>query len=221
MSRVATGVYRGVPADQRRAERRARLMEAALDIMGTQGWSATTVRGVCQHARLTPRFFYESFPDLEALAVAVFDDIVASATARVIEAMAQAPDDIEAKARAAIGTFVGEVLDDPRRARVAFREALGSEPLMERRLATMRAMADLIAAQARATYHLPARGDPFVDLTAALLAGGLAELLIVWLEGDLALDREQLVEDCVALSVAMAQSAVEISRKRGRKRAAR
>jgi AcrR family transcriptional regulator len=218
MSRVPTGVYRGIPADQRRAERRARLMDAALDIMGTQGWSATTVRGVCQHARLTPRFFYESFSDLEALAVAVFDDIVASATANVIEAMAAAPDDMEAKARAAIGTFVRDVLDDPRRARVAFREALGSEPLMQRRLATMRMMADLIATQARASYKLPATTDPFVDLTAALLAGGMAELLIVWLEGDLPLDREQLVEDCVALSVAMAESAAEIARKRARKR---
>jgi AcrR family transcriptional regulator len=216
MSRAATGVYRGIPAEERRAERRARLMAAALDMMGTEGWSATTVRGVCQRAKLTPRFFYESFPDLEALAVAVFDEIVASATARVIEAMAQAPDDIEAKARAAIGTFVGEVLDDPRRARVAFREALGSEPLMQRRLATMRAMADIIAAQARLTYQLPPDGDPFVDLTAALLAGGLAELLIVWLEGDLPLGREQLVEDCVALSVAMALSAVEVSQRRAR-----
>jgi AcrR family transcriptional regulator len=216
MSRVATGVYRGVPAEERRAERRARLMAAALDIMGTHGWSATTVRGVCQHAKLTPRFFYESFPDLEALAVAVFDEIVESATTRVIDAMAQAPDDIEAKSRAAIGTFVAAVLDDPRRARVAFREALGSEPLMKRRLATMRTMADLIASQARAMYHLPPGAEPFVDLTAALLAGGLAELLIVWLEGDLPLGREQLVEDCVALSVAMAHSAVEISRRRAR-----
>ena len=216
MNRVPTGVYRGVPADERRAERRARLMAAALDIMGTQGWSATTVRGVCQRAKLTPRFFYESFPDLEALAVAVFDDIVTAATARVIEAMAQAPDDIEAKARAAIGTFVREVIDDPRRARVAFREALGSEPLMQRRLDTMRAMANLIADQARVSYNLPPGADPFVDLTAALLAGGLAELLIVWLEGDLPLGREQLVEDCVALSVAMGESAVEIARTRAR-----
>ena len=65
--------WAGIPAEDRRAARRDRLLDAAFDLLGTEGWSATTVRGVCQAAQLNPRYFYESFPDLDALFVAVYD----------------------------------------------------------------------------------------------------------------------------------------------------
>src|SRR5258705_353216 len=58
--------YAGASADERRDERRARLLAAGLDALGTDGHRATTVRGVCARARLTPRYFYESFDDLDA-----------------------------------------------------------------------------------------------------------------------------------------------------------
>jgi AcrR family transcriptional regulator len=216
VSRAATRVYGGQSAEQRRTERRQQLLAAGLDLMGTEGWSATTVRGVCTRAKLTSRFFYESFEDLDALAVAVFDEVVEDATARVVEAVAAAPDDPHEKARAAIDTFVRALTDDPRKARVTFIEALGSEALLERRLATMNVFAELIAAQARASYPPPAAEDPLVELTARLLTGGLAELLITWLQGEIAMDRERLIEDCVALFVATAESAAALARKRSR-----
>jgi AcrR family transcriptional regulator len=210
----STGVYRGVPAEQRHAERRRRLMDAALEIMGTQGWSHTTVRGVCKQANLTPRFFYESFEDLDALAVAVLDDIIAGATERLVEAIAAAPPKPADQARAAIGSFVRDLTDDPRRARVAFVEALGSEPMMRRRLRAMRDVAGLIAAYGRLTYQPPAEADTLVELTAALMAGGVAELLITWQDGGLDISREQLIEDCAELFVAVGDSAARIGRKR-------
>lgn len=207
MSRTATGVYGGQSAAQRQTERRSQLLDAGLELIGTRGWSATTVRGVCTEAGLTSRFFYESFEDLDALAVAVFDDVVEDAVTRVLAAVAAAAENPRAKARAAIDTFVRALTDDPRRARVAFVEALGSEPLLQRRLATMTVFAELIATQARASYAPAAREEPLVDLTARLLAGGLAELLISWLGGEIKVDRDQLIDDCVDLFVATAESA--------------
>lgn len=44
-------------------------------MLGTDGWQATTVRGICERARLNPRYFYESFSGLDELLVAVFDRI--------------------------------------------------------------------------------------------------------------------------------------------------
>jgi len=214
---ASTGVYRGISAEQRRDERRRRLMDAALEIMGTEGWSKTSVRAVCRRARLTSRFFYESFPDLDALAVAVFDDIVATATARLLEAVQAAPENPRDQARAAIGTFVLDVTDDPRRARILFVEALGSEPLMRRRLQTMHATARLIAEHGRATYRPPPEAEVLVDVTATMLAGGIGELLITWLDGGLEISRDQLIEDCAALFAATAESAAAIGRDRARK----
>ena len=189
-------------------------MDAALEIMGTQGWSATTVRGVCHEARLTPRFFYESFADIDALAVAVLDEIIVTATARVTEAILAADDEPEARVRSAIEAMVDQLTEDPRRARVAFVEALGSEPMMKRRLVALHELAQFIAAQARATYHLPSGADAFVELTSIVLAGGLTELMIVWLGGGLEMSRDELVDRCVELLVATGEGAAAIARTR-------
>ena len=154
---------------------------------------------------------------LDTLAVAVFDQVVEEAVAKVVEAVAAAPeDDPPAQVRAAIDTFVRVLTDDPRKARITFIEALGSEALLEHRLATMSLFARLIAAQTRTSIDSSASEDELVDLMARLLAGGLAELLITWLQGEIEIEREQLIEDCVALFVATAESAVAIANQRNR-----
>jgi AcrR family transcriptional regulator len=211
---AATRVYGGMSANDRVEARRRRLLEAALELIGTDGWAETSVRGVCRQARLTPRFFYESFGDLDALAVAVFDDIAVSATAAILDAVRGAPAEPAAQARAAIATFVDELTRDPRRARVAFAEALGSEALARRRLQAMRAMAELIAGHGRRAYGSAAAADTLVDITAALLAGGIAELLIAWLDGAIAATRDELVEDCTALFMITAEGAAALGRRR-------
>jgi AcrR family transcriptional regulator len=202
MATATTRPYRGVSAEQRRADRRERLLEAGLDLFGSDGWGATTVRGVCARAGLTERYFYESFKDREALLLAVFDEIIAEATRVVLEAVAAAPHDEREKSRAAIAAFVDLMTDDPRKGRVAFVEAMGSEQLMLRRLATMRAFAQLITDQAQAFYGKSSVPRADAELTALLLVGGLAETLIAWLGGSLELSRDRLVDHVADLFVA-------------------
>jgi AcrR family transcriptional regulator len=216
---AATRVYGGVSADERVEVRRQRLMDAALELIGTEGWSGTSVRAICRAAGLTPRFFYESFDDLDALAVAVFDDISVRATAAILEAVRDAPDEPAAQANAAIATFVDQVTQDPRRARVVFAEALGNEALARRRLQAMRAMAKLIADHGRLAYSAAPEADTLVEITASLLAGGLAELLIAWLDGAIDATRDQLVADCAALFMVTAEGAAAIGRERATARA--
>jgi len=211
---AATRVYGGVSADERVEARRRRLMDAGLELIGTEGWSGTSVRAVCREGGLTPRFFYESFADLDALAVAVFDDISVQATAAILEAVRDAAPEPAAQARAAIATFVDELTEDPRRARVVFAEALGNEALARRRLQAMRAMAQLIAEHGRAAYGAPREADTLVDITASLLAGGIAELLIAWLDGAIDATRDELIEDCAALFMVTAEGAAAIGRER-------
>jgi AcrR family transcriptional regulator len=213
----ATRVYGGISAGERIEARRERLMDAALELMGTEGWSGTSVRAVCRQAGLTPRFFYESFDDLDALAVAVFDDITLRVTAAILESVRDAAAEPAAQAQAAIATFVDQLTQDPRRARVAFAEALGSEALARRRLQAMRAMARLIADHGRLAYGAPPQADTLVEITASLLAGGLAELLIAWLDGSIEATRDELVADCAALFMVTAEGAAAIGRQRARR----
>ncbi|MGH2950532.1 MAG: TetR/AcrR family transcriptional regulator [Solirubrobacterales bacterium] len=201
-SDAPTGIYRGVPADERRAERRDRLLDAGLEVLGTEGWQATTVRGICEQAKLNPRYFYESFSGLDELVVAVFDRIQAEAIAAVLAAVERNPDDPEATARATIGAFVELMTADPRKGRVAFVEAMGSEALMRRRLDTLQEAAEIVVAYGRGLDQAAAADEQTIQLTAQVLVGGLVEALIAWFEGRLEVSRERLVEHCAALFVA-------------------
>jgi AcrR family transcriptional regulator len=225
MTTSSTGRYAGSSAAERKAERRGRLLETALELLGTEGWAGTTVRSVCAHAKLNPRYFYESFTDLDALVLALFDEVALDTSRALLAAAAQAPaGDAEAAARAAIGTFITHVTDDPRIARVLFAEALGNEALARRRLDAMHEMWGILATFGRGYYGEAAGADPIADVAAALLVGGMTELLLAWLDGRLALTREQLIDDVAALFVVTAEGAVAIARARtarGRKPRAR
>ena len=189
-------------------------MECALDLLGTEGWHATTVRAICTRARLTPRYFYESFADRDAVLLAVFDEISAEGAGVAVAALEEAPHDARAKSRAAIGAFIEFVTEDPRKARVLFVEAMGSERLARRRFEMLRVFARLVAEQARIFYGMPQASDPLIETTALMLVGGLAEALLAWRDGTLEVTREQLIEDCTDLFVAAGEASARLVRAR-------
>ena len=201
----ATRPYGGVSADDRRAERRARLIEAGLELLGERGWAGTTVRGVCAEAGLSERYFYESFADRDRLLAAIFDRVATEAAGAIVAAVEAAPHDADAKARAAIDAFVRLLADDPRRARAMLVESLGNEVLQERRAEAFRSFAALISERARSFFGADAVAEVDAELTSVALVGGLAELVIRWLDGSLAVSRERLVDHCAKLFVASAQ----------------
>lgn len=203
--------YGGISAEERVARRRRLLVDAGLHLFGTEGFAATTMTAVCARAKLTERYFYESFPGLESLLVAVFDEITDEAAEVVLAAVEDSPHEARPRTRAAIGAFVELLTDDPRKARVAFVEALGSEALAKRRYETISNFAALLGDQARDFYGAPPRGARLLDLTSFVLVGGLAEALIAWLAGELEATRDELIEDCTDLFVATGEAAVQIS----------
>jgi len=206
-------LYAGVPGPERTAERRTRLLEAALQIVGTEGAAAATVRAVCAQAGLIPRYFYESFASRDELIAALLQDVATQAAESVLAAVSAAPHAAEAKAGAAIGAFVDLLQEDPRRARVLFTEGLDG-PLSAQRVQLERAFAAIIAAQGREFYGVAPGGHGIVEVTALLLASGMGGLLLAWLEGQLSLTRDELVADVTALFVAAGAAAVQIASRR-------
>lgn len=197
--------YRGESADERRSRRRSQLLEAGLELLGTKGWRATTVTAVCDRARLTPRYFYESFTDRDELLVAIFDSIIDEITREVVAA---APSDAHETLRATATAFVRMATDDPRKGRAAFVEAFGSEALMQRRFERMRWFAGLLADQERAGRRLRKAQARRLQAASLIAAGGLIETLVVWFDGGLDSTADQVIEDytllCTAALVAAA-----------------
>src|SRR6266481_4648742 len=88
--------YAGQLAHERKQARRATLVEAGLELLGTHGVNATTVRAVLQKTGLSQRYFYESFANIDELLIGVFDHVMKSTTARVIAELPQTGGDIRA-----------------------------------------------------------------------------------------------------------------------------
>lgn len=194
---MRTSRWAGVPAADRRAERRSLLLDAALDLLGTEGWSGTTVRAICHSAQLNPRYFYESFDDLDALVVALYDQLVADLRSAVMAAVAVVGDDPRAQVRATVEATVRFVDDDRRRGRVLYGEALGNEALNRRRIEMGFATAELIASDAQSISRV----------AATIVVGGFTETLMAWLDGRIKVSRTQLIDDTTTLFVALGVTA--------------
>lgn len=193
--------YGGRDAAQRREERRARLIAAGLELFGTTGYAATSVKNICREAGLTERYFYESLRDREDLLATVYDELIREVQVATFAAADQAGPELEAQVRAGLDVFVRTLTDDPRKARIVLIEVVGVGPRLEqRRHAVMHEFADFIAAVA--LRHMGTRTTPKLPMMAIALVGGVNELLVDWTLGRQTGSVEEIVDLCTLLIVA-------------------
>lgn len=212
MSTTKRTSWKGIPADERSARRRRQLLDAGYELLGTEGVAATGVRAVCRRAGLTSRYFYESFADVDELHAAVFDEASTAVVGELRAAIAAAPPDHPARARATVETALDAITRDPRRARILLVEAPGSEVLAARRRALLRAFATVAREQLAGLAQQP---DPLLaDAAADLLAAGLFDVLLAWSSGQLPHTREQLLVDATDLLIMNTVGVTELMRRR-------
>jgi AcrR family transcriptional regulator len=138
--------YGGASAVERHADRRERLIRAAIMLYGEQGYRRTTVNAVCRAAGLTPRYFYEAFDNSEALLLATFGEVTHFVTQRVAAAADAAGGTPEDRLAALLTAYYDLLRDDPASARVFLLELSGIDPRVDALFAgSMAAFADLIA----------------------------------------------------------------------------
>lgn len=193
----------GRTAEQRRADRRARLVQAAFEIWGDGGWAAVTMRGVCARAGLIDRYFYESFADRDALLAAVWDQVRDETTEAIIAVHAEMADAhpldlLRGVAKVAVTRFAAE----PRRARILFGDHSGSSMLEGRRHELTLALTRLMADQGLG--HLAAGVDENDYRHSMLMAvGGVMELVSAWRAGAVDLDADGLVDQITRFGAAL------------------
>ena len=186
-------LWGGTTLADRRSVRRLKLLEAGLDLLGSEQPAALSVRAVCRRARLTERYFYESFGDRDELVAAVHDAVAdeAQAALEVATGGLSRPADI---ARAAVESMVRLMVDDPRKGRVLLVAPLTEHQLTDRGLRALPVVLASIRAQLPPQASAADR-----DLIATGYVGALLSLFHAFLSGQLDVTREQLVEHCVRL----------------------
>ncbi|WP_086825173.1 TetR/AcrR family transcriptional regulator [Allokutzneria sp. NRRL B-24872] len=175
--------YGGRSAEDRRAERRERLMAAGLELFGTEGYSAISIERLCSAASVSTRNFYEEFPSRESLLIALHDRVLDNALRAVVAAAEETGRDATTLIRitALIKAYVGTTASDPRWARLSYVEIIGVSPAVEQhRMAWRRRWWALIEAEAaRAVERGEAKPRDF-HLTAVAFIGAVNELVHYW-----------------------------------------
>jgi AcrR family transcriptional regulator len=196
--------FRGVSADDRRAERRTRLVDACIDVIGADGIANTTMTAVCKRSGLTERYFYESFANRDELLVAVFDSMVLDVGDRIVVALAVAPNDLAGRARTVSSVIVDVLADDPRIAR-AYHEAVGADVLRPRRREAVRVFAGFLARMMADARELSTSDDArLLRASTLMIVGGMIEVVDAWLDGYLQVTKGELIDDCALMCVAAA-----------------
>jgi AcrR family transcriptional regulator len=191
--------YAGRAPDERRAERRRRLLDAGHELFGTVGWEEASIALLCATARVGTRAFYEEFEAREDLLREVATTVVLDAVDALSEALATSPPDVGARVRAGLAAYVGHLTADPRRARIAYRAVPAAGRLLGDRHRASLAFAEVIAEQARGLgLTPPAHGD----LLALALTGAVAELLGWWAAQSPPPPVEPIVDELTRLFVA-------------------
>ncbi|RJQ80450.1 TetR/AcrR family transcriptional regulator [Pseudonocardiaceae bacterium YIM PH 21723] len=185
----------GTTLADRKAVRRQQLLIAALELVGEAGMAGVSVRAVCRTAKLTERYFYESFADREELLVAVFDQVSAEAAVALFEA-ADIGGGTEAVAKAAVAAFVELIVDDPARRIVLLAAPLSEPALARRQTELLPRFISVVQGQAPGSMSAQER-----EMGALAVLGALQSLFLAYVDGRLTVGRDALVSYCVRMLI--------------------
>ncbi|MQY06466.1 TetR/AcrR family transcriptional regulator [Actinomadura macrotermitis] len=174
-------VIRGLDAEQRRTERRQRLLDSALELFAAQGYQNTSIEQICQNAYVGTKGFYEIFDGREDCYLALLDQVTEGLKREMAERLAAVPADPRQAERALIEAFAHGLIDDPRRALVTFGQAGAISPAVERqRRANRRWAAEFVHGLWRG-QGVPQEAAAAGHRVALGLIGGLFDLVADWL----------------------------------------
>lgn len=201
--RVSNGRrYRGESHETRAKDRKEKLLIAALDVIGTEGFKAATVRKVCGKAGLTERYYYEAFGNAHGMLQQVYEQQINRLAATLYSAITMVEQTPTAIAEAALTSLFGAMKKDPRMARVIYIEVVGvSEALDEVYRHGQRQFDDLLVKIARPLCPAENITDLDDQLIASALVGAVAQVSRDWVLADYDRSITVLVNNMMALII--------------------
>jgi AcrR family transcriptional regulator len=174
---------RGLDAEQRRAERREQLLDAALKLFAAEGYLGTSIEQICSTAFIGTKSFYELFASREECYLALLQRTSERLEERMAGAAAQATGNERQEAPRLLATFVHALVDDPRITKVTFGMASGISAAVERQRRTNRRWAAGFLVQLWDRYDGPQPEEQrTVRHSVAIgLVGGMFDLISDWL----------------------------------------
>jgi AcrR family transcriptional regulator len=190
-------LYGGMDAEERRAERRLKLIDAAVEVYGEVGYRGATVKAICEAAELTERYFYESFVNSEALLVAAYNHVVGHLHEEMSAAADAAGDDPDARLRAALTLYFTRLKQHPKPARVFLLEISGIGPAVDAvKHEALRAFSDILVPATD-----PRRGEALFSIG---MVGAVIGIAVRWVSKQY----PQGIEEVVAIAASFCRVAL-------------
>lgn len=181
--------YRGLSQEERRAERRQRLIAAAIEIYGKQGYRQSPVKAVCAEAGLTERYFYESFGNSEELLLAAYGAAIEELVVEMTQAAQAAGQERVKRAHAMLHAYFSALKRNPASARLILVEIRGvSQAAADAYTETLRGVARMVG------NIFSTDGETVHDLFALGVVGGISLIALQWIQQGYSPSIDELIE---------------------------
>jgi AcrR family transcriptional regulator len=187
----------GAPAPRRRLpaeERRAAILDSALDVFARHGYHAASIDDIAQAAGVSKALIYEHFPSKRDLHAALLERTVGELFERLVESAATSEPG-EVRLRAGVDAFLSFVEAKPQAFRMLFRDAVEpgvAESMRRIGQQAAGAVAGLIATEPRERRGDDAEEAEAIEMFGAMLSGAVQSLALWWDEHP-KVPRERLV----------------------------
>ncbi|MFF9898829.1 TetR/AcrR family transcriptional regulator [Streptomyces longispororuber] len=201
--------YGGKTAEQRRAERRHRFLEAGVELFGAGpgAYRAASVAALCARAGLSTRQFYEEFRNLEDVLAALHQRVQRAAQTAVLGALAEvAEGTVRERVETAFRAYARVLTAHPHLVRIVFVEVTGVTPELERRrLEARRGWVDLLVAALDEAAERGEIGARDYRVAALGFVGAVNGLLYDWTAGYVDASLDTIVDELMLLFMGLLQ----------------
>ncbi|MDG9948254.1 TetR/AcrR family transcriptional regulator [Acinetobacter ursingii] len=200
--------FKGLSLTERKHARREKLIEAGIETYGTQGFFSVTVKDVCNEAKLTERYFYESFKKSEDLFQTIFLKLIETLQQNVMQSVMQAAPDPAKMIDAGLGALLRTLKDDPRLARIIYIDAMLVQELHNQATIqeTMLRFDRMIQAFVMLMMPNLQRSEQEVSLIATGLNGYVTQIAIRWVMGGFKQSQEDILFACRTVFLSLVQT---------------
>lgn len=190
--------FKGLSLAERKQARHEKLIEAGIQAYGTHGFFSVTVKDICNEAKLTERYFYESFKKSEHLFQCIFIKMIAKLQTTVLEALANTSSDPKQVIHSVLDSVFSLLKNDPRMARIIYIDAMLVQELHQQ--ATIRetmAQFDLLIYRfIKGILPELSQSNSIVSLIATGLNGYVTQIAVRWVMSGFKQPQSEIVESC-------------------------
>ena len=198
LSQTKERQFKGLSLTERKQARREKLIEAGIEAYGTHGFFAVTVKDICNEAKLTERYFYESFKKSDELFQTIFLKLIDQLQHNVMQAIMQASTDPRKMIDSGLTALLTTLKDNPRMARIIYIDAMLVQELHNQATIheTMLRFDRMIHAFVMLMMPHIDRSEREISLVATGLNGYVTQIAIRWVVSGFKQSMQEVLSSC-------------------------